>query len=214
MQTLSVFTDSIEVGERHRPLNDDAVVRLQASMKDIGLQQPISIRIVEEMELDGVVTSGVPILVAGRHRLEAAKRLGWSQIDCFEIDDDAIKAELWEIAENLHRCDLTKEQRDDHIRRYAELIEAKAAVAVKVGQPVTVSPANGGRGNKGVARQIADATGLSKRTISRALSPPKPPAAPLPDEDVASAQFRALMSAWNRAGPEVREKFLREVDAA
>ena len=31
----------------------------------------------------------------------------------------------WEIAENLHRVDLTKEQRDAHIRRYAELLEAK-----------------------------------------------------------------------------------------
>jgi hypothetical protein len=33
---------------------------------------------------------------------------------------------MWEIAENLHRLDLTKDQRDEHIRRYAELLQQRS----------------------------------------------------------------------------------------
>lgn len=100
---------------------------------------------------------------------------------------------------NLHCLDLTKEQRDEHIRRYAELLEARREQN-KPGQVVQVS---GGRGNKSVATEIAEETGLSARTVRRALNPPEPKA-PLPDYDVVTVQFNSLMSAWNRAGSEAR----------
>lgn len=205
MKPITINLDDIEIGERHRALSDDAVTRLAASMKDIGLRQPISVRIVEEMMLDGFLTAGVPVLVAGRHRLAAAKALGWSQIDCIEVEDDDIAAELWEIAENLHRLDLTKEQRDGHIRRYAELLEAKAD-ADKPGQSVQVS--NGGRGNKSVATKIAEDTGLSARTVRRALNPPAPRTEP-PKEvfDVHEQTRRRLMGAWNAATETDRQWF-------
>lgn len=216
-EIISLRTGSIETGDRHRPLDDAACERLVSSMKDLGLRQPISIRVVDMMVIDGKEVEGVPVLVAGRHRLEAAKRLGWSHIDCIEVDDDAIKAELWEIAENLHRLDLTKEQRAEHIRRYAELLEAQ-----KLQQPQTAvleSKRADGRGHqpKGIARQIADATGLSDDTVRRALNP-KPPAEVVPisarsEQDAVLAQFNALMAAWNRACPEAREMFQAEIDA-
>lgn len=76
-----------------------------ASLADIGLGHPISIRIVDMMVIDGKSVEGVPVLVAGRHRLAAAIHLGWSHIDCIEVDDDALKAEMCEIAENLRRLD-------------------------------------------------------------------------------------------------------------
>lgn len=44
-----------------------------------------------------------------------ANALGVTGIDCLEALDDPISAELWEIAEDLHRLDLTKDQRDQHI---------------------------------------------------------------------------------------------------
>lgn len=214
METRSLPVADIQIGERHRTLSGDVVHRLAASMKDIGLRQPISVRIVDEMMLDGYLTAGVPVLVAGAHRLAAAKELGWPHIDCVEVEDDAITAELWEIAENLHRLDLTKDQRDEHIRRYAELLEAKAAAERKPQQIAAVSENKGGRGNKGVPRQIAEETGLSVDTVRRALNPrPAPePKTPLPDYDVETVQFNALMAAWNRANAAVRERFLEEVD--
>jgi ParB-like chromosome segregation protein Spo0J len=207
MHTLPVDPESIFIGERHRALNDEAVARLQASISDIGLQHPISIRVVDEMEIDGELVAGVPVLVAGRHRLEAVRRLKWQRVDCVEVNDDALKAEMWEIAENLHRCDLTKEQRDEHIRRYAELIEAVEKVSGQVVQKL--SGPKGGR-PKEAAAKIAEATGLSQRTVRRALNP-QPIPLPAEPQDVTEQQFRALMGAWNRAGSEARDLFLAEV---
>lgn len=50
--------------------------------------------------------------------------------------------------------------------------------------------------SEGIARQIADETGLSKSTVQRALNPkPAPePKAPLPDYDVVTVQHNALMA--------------------
>lgn len=215
MKAFTLHPDDIEIGDRHRALSEDAVQRLSASMKDIGLRQPVTVRIVDEMMVDGEITAGVPVLVAGAHRLAAAKSLGWDKIDCIEVDDDAIAAELWEIAENLHRLDLTKDQRDEHIRRYAELLETRREVQ-STQYAAIESQREDGRGHrpKGVPRQIAEETGLSVDTVRRALNPkPAPePKAPLPDHDVFTVQFNALMAAWNRAGPDVREAFLTEID--
>jgi probable addiction module antidote protein len=171
---LVIDIDDIQIGERHRALSEDAVDRLMTSLQDIGLCQPITVRITNTPSADGETGPDVPILVAGAHRLEAAKRLGWSQVPCITMPDDQVAAELWEISENLHRHDLTKRQRDEHIRRYAELIEAKEVSPHDAAQPR--SGPKGGR-PKGVARQIAEATGLSDDTVRRALSPK--PAKPL-----------------------------------
>lgn len=213
MKIQPIRIEDIEIGARHRALSEDAVTRLAASIEELGLLQPITVRVVEEMELDGVLTAGVPFLVAGRHRLAAAKRLGWTHIDCVEVDDDAIAAELVELAENLHRLDLTKEQRDEHIRRYAELLEDRAAKVVQ-SEPLSVPVT--GRGNKGIARQIADETGLSKSTVQRALNP-KPAAEVIPisvrtQEDAILAQANAIVAAWNRAGPEARAIAWEQID--
>jgi len=75
--------------------------------------------------------------------------------------------------------DLTKDQRDEHIRRYAELLEARADVQSR--QNVAIeSKREDGRGHRpqGVASQVAAETGLSVRTVQRALNPPKPRSAP------------------------------------
>lgn len=215
MRVQSISVDDIQVGGRHRALSDDAAQKLAASMESIGLRHPISIRIVEEMEIDGEMINGVPLLVTGRHRLAAARLLGWSHIDCVEVEDDDISAELWEIAENLHRLDLTKEQRDEHIRRYAELLEARKAVAIQV--PQTATPEIGYKKpppqTKGTARQIADETGLSVDTVRRALNPPPPRAEP-PKEifDVHEQARRRLMSAWNGATESDRQWFRDWID--
>jgi ParB family chromosome partitioning protein len=211
MKSHSLHVGDIEIGERHRALSEDAVQRLAASMKDIGLRQPISIRVVDEMVIDGAVVSGVPVLVAGRHRLAAATMLGWTHIDCIEIEDDAIAAELWEIAENLHRLDLTKEQRDEHIRRYAELLEARRVVS----QQIASKPKSGPQGGRptGIPRQIAEETGLSVDTVRRALNPPSLQPKPVrSDHDVILAQANAIVAAWNRACPEARDIALQQID--
>lgn len=214
---LTLHPSDVEVGERHRALSDDAVNRLAASMKEIGLRHPISVRVVDEMMVDGKATSGVPVLVAGAHRLAAAKLLGWDEIDCMEVDDDSVTAELWEISENLHRLDLTKDQRDEHIRRYAELIKTQRALPRQNDAPTELRSDGRKKGpqhEKGVAREIAEETGISVRTVQRALNPPPEPKNPLPDHDVETVQFNTLMAAWNRAGTEARERFIDSIDGA
>ena len=80
---------------------------------------------------------------------------------------------MWEVAENLHRLDLTKEQRDEHLRRYGELKEAQRSVLQSTQNASIESKREDGRGHrqKGVAREIAEETGLSNDTVRRALNP-------------------------------------------
>lgn len=218
MRTFPVSVDSIQIGERHRALNEDAVGRLQASIKELGLQQPITIRVAGG--------DGAPVLVAGQHRLEAVRRLGWKQIDCIEVSDDALRAELWEIAENLHRCDLTKEQRDEHIRRYAELLveienEAKRLGGQNVQAVLPDGRRAGPQHEKQLAAKIAEKTGLSAKTVKRALDAPQksavPPAKkPSPNRSLTAAgkQLEALRRAWRQASKEARAQFLSEIKQA
>ena len=74
-----------------------------------------------------------------------------------------------------------------------------------------------GRGNQGVAAEIAKDTGLSQRTVRRALNP-KPAAEVFPiavrsEQDAVIAQTNAIVAAWNRACPEAREAALDQIDA-
>lgn len=212
MQTISIRVEDIELGERHRTLSEDAVTRLSASLSEIGLRQPISVRVVDMMVIDGKECEGVPVLVAGRHRLEAAKRLGWSHIDCIEVDDDAISAELWEIAENLHRLDLTKEQRDEHIRRYAELLEERERIVPQTAEQIPVP-----RGRpKSITTKVAEATGLSDDTVRRALHPKVVPIKsaiePETEEEAITREANAIVAAWNRARQAARDLALEQID--
>jgi len=219
MQTISLRTEIVEVIERHRALDNAACDRLAASMREIGLCQPISIRIADMMVIDGKEVEGVPVLVAGRHRLEAAKRLGWSHIECIEVDDDAVSAEMWEIAENLHRLDLTKDQRDKHIRRYAELLDGRRAKEIQA--PQDAAPEIGYRKpppqTKGVARQVAEETGLSVDTVRRALNPKpvliKSVVEAESDEEAILREANAIVAAWNRARQAARDLALEQIDA-
>jgi hypothetical protein len=75
-----------------------------------------------------------------------------------------------QIAENLHRVDLTKEQRDRQIIRYAELLE-KRETAVEVSPQLAAKvqqPKKNGR-PEGTASKIAKAIGLSKDTVQHAM---------------------------------------------
>src|SRR5215510_6728562 len=97
----SVPLAMIRVGDRSRALCEDAVVSLAESIKTIGLQTPIFVQI------DPVSRDERYLLVAGLHRLEACRRLGMAHIDALIMDLNQTERRLWEIAENLHRAELT-----------------------------------------------------------------------------------------------------------
>lgn len=211
MKTELVDPISLRVGQRFRAADPEKVATLAESMRTHGLLQPITVRMIGDTEAE---------LVAGLHRLEAARLLEWEWIDAVFVEVNDIEREMLEIAENLHRCDLTKDERDRQIRRYAELLEVREVPAPdqKPGQSVQVSSNVGGRGNKSTATKIAEETGLSPRTVRRVLAEPKPPK-PVPparephnDFEVVQKQVDSLMRAWNAAGPEARQQFLDAVD--
>ena len=112
------------------------------------------------------------------------------------------RREMWEIAENLHRVDLTKEERDNHIRRYAELLKLKRK-PLKGGQDDRVSD-TGGRGHVGIAQQVSDATGVSNRTVRRVLNPPD---STVPNEEADDQEkvYNNLCKWWRKADSNTRE---------
>lgn len=121
MRTQSIIVANIHVGDRWRTdLNEKTVGGLVESIGALGLRNPISIIFRDDVEIDGETYDGVPALVAGRHRLEAIRRLGWRTVDC-EVFTDEIAAEKWEISENIHRADLTIEQRGVQVKRWIDL---------------------------------------------------------------------------------------------
>jgi ParB/RepB/Spo0J family partition protein len=107
----------IVLPERLRKLRPEVVAELIESMRERGQLQPIVLR----------PSSGTRYyLVAGRHRLEAAKRLKWPSIKAMIIEGMAAdEAALAEIDENLIRADLTPAERALHVGRRKELYEAK-----------------------------------------------------------------------------------------
>ncbi len=196
MKTGAVFVEAVQVGQRLRSLNPEKIGMLAKSMTEIGLQQPISIW---SPDLETIV------LVAGLHRLEAAKQLKWDEIDCVYVDMGETEREMWEIAENLHRVDLTKEERDKHIRRYAELLEIKKRTGIDVQNGPQLGP---GR-PKEIPRLVADETGLSRQTVNRALNPP-PATDPTktPPEDDQERVYNNLCKWWRKADSNTRENFI------
>jgi ParB/RepB/Spo0J family partition protein len=120
-----VLAEYVTVGANPlRPLNGEEVKRLAASMERIGLMTPITVRYhADRPSSDGAVDSYD--LIAGRHRLAAALSLGWDEIDAIEIKCSDLDAKLWEIAENLHRAELTKLQHDEQVALWIKLTDEK-----------------------------------------------------------------------------------------
>ena len=147
----TVFLDAIRVPNGRRPVDRERVKALAASIKQIGLINPIHVY------WDG----DEAVLVAGRHRLEAMRSLDMELTEAEIVEADAIDRELIEIDENLIRSDLTDLERAQFTARRAELIVAKLAIiksASKTG-PKTARLKS--------AREVASKTGRSERDVRR-----------------------------------------------
>lgn len=100
LQISRVPLDQIEVRERLRPVSDAAVDSLIASISEIGvMKDAIHLR----KKKDGRFH-----LIAGAHRLEAAKRLGWADIEAkvwTNVTDDWSR--IMEVDDNLAGAELT-----------------------------------------------------------------------------------------------------------
>lgn len=155
----AVPLNRIRVGERKRKPSRD-VSGLAASMSQLGLLQPI--HVTDDYRL-----------IAGYHRLAAAKLLGWDAIDAQVFTGSALDAELIQIDENLQRVDLTVAERSEHLARRKAIYEAQ--------HPETRNPnvkGGPGRGKKtsadsasvSFAADTAAKTGRGRRTIEEEVS--------------------------------------------
>ncbi|EEX13695.1 ParB domain protein nuclease [Citreicella sp. SE45] len=93
--------DQIVVRDRLRPVSEAGVAALTASISEMGvMKDPIHVRKVKHR-------GGEFVLMAGAHRLTAARELGWEtiKVTCWTCTDDF--ARLMEIDDNLAGAELT-----------------------------------------------------------------------------------------------------------
>lgn len=171
MSVAEISIDAIQVMDRLRASDSGKVASLADSIKKLGLMNPISIRPDYR-------------LIAGLHRLEACKLLGWSTIPAIIQDYHALHAadlaelyaELAEIDENLIRNDLTELQQGlQHARRkaiYEKLHpETRQGIAGAIASNKTQGKGDA-TDNMSVASYAADAAnavGETERTVRRKI---------------------------------------------
>ncbi len=122
---------SIIVADGRRRLR--GVAELAASISEVGLLNPITVTHEHR-------------LIAGYHRLEACKSLGWLEIPASVVTLSAEDAELAEIDENLVRHELTVLERCEQLLRRKKIYEAK--------YPETRRGVAGGKARQGSASEI------------------------------------------------------------
>jgi ParB-like chromosome segregation protein Spo0J len=154
----------IVVGERHRKDLGD-VAALVDSIRTLGLLQPL------------VVTRDKR-LVAGARRLEAVRRLGWTEVDVCVVDslDDALLALRAEQDENTCRKDFTIEEKVCIAEALRRLEEPKAKERQRrhggtaPGRPKNTDgnlpPVNDEKGK--TRDKVAEVVGMSGRNLEKA----------------------------------------------
>ena len=168
-----------------RPIDDEAVARLADSMATLGTIAPIMVR------LQGEAIH----VVAGQHRTEAARRLGWETIAAIFVKGSDLKTELQTIDENLVRHDLSAMEKSQQLARKVEIVEALAEIETTGGPNPPTSLKDGRKAGKqhrpGAAKATADATGLTKREVNKAVRRTKR-IAPATQERLAKSKARAV----------------------
>lgn len=123
---LNVKIADIKITGRRRALNHAKINELAESISSLGLQSPITVRLVKR-DLGWGKTKTEWVLVSGLHRMEAMKQLGQTTIPCFIIAGGKRVARMSEIAENLHRTELIPMEHDEHVAEWVQLLEAEQA---------------------------------------------------------------------------------------
>ena len=111
--SMPITISDIDIPAGRREVNTASVKRLADSIDKIGLRHPIMVREKGDRY----------VLVAGRHRIEAYKKMDIEHIPATIVKMSNDDARLWEIAENLHRAELTKLERDDNIAEWIKITE-------------------------------------------------------------------------------------------
>ncbi len=146
---MEMDISTITVKQGRRAIDSAKVRELANSMNEIGLINPITV-------------TPDKVLITGAHRLEAAKLLGWTDIQATVSQLDGLRAELAEIDENLMRNEL-------HFLDSGNLQARREDLLREIGARASV-----GRPEKNTAKlavlttaDIAEQAGMSERTFYR-----------------------------------------------
>jgi ParB family chromosome partitioning protein len=149
--SLPITIDDIDIADTRRQVNPAAVKRLADSIDHIGLRHPITVRERGERYQ----------LIAGRHRIEAFKKLGREHIPATIVKMTNDDARLWEIAENLHRADLSKLERDEQVAEWIKIVERQ--------KPAQSAQVSGGRGLEGGLSAAVRELGVERTDAQRSI---------------------------------------------
>lgn len=153
---MQMEISEIKINPGRRDTQQRNVEELARSIAAVGLMNPITV-------------TQDNTLIAGLHRLEAAKLLGWTEIECTVSDADGLQAELAEIDENFVRAGLSHRELGDLLLRRKELYEAihpETRQGQRNGQTVKNDKLTGLQA-KPFSEDTADKLGISKRTVER-----------------------------------------------
>ena len=146
----------VKINPGRRDTQQRNVEELARSISAVGLMNPITV-------------TQDNTLIAGLHRLEAVKLLGWTEIECVVSEADGLQAELAEIDENFVRAGLSHRELGDLLLRRKELYEA-IHPETRQGQRNGQTAKNDSLtllAAKPFSEDTADKLGVSKRTVER-----------------------------------------------
>ncbi|MGL5447481.1 MAG: ParB/RepB/Spo0J family partition protein [Rhabdaerophilum sp.] len=155
-----IALDQIDATNRLRPVDPAHVEAIAASIDQIGLQAPIILR----------PEGNRYRLVAGAHRMEACRALGWDTIDAVidNVDDD--EARLIEIDENLMRRELSALDRALSLAERKAVYDALYPETVQRGRRKKELATTCRQFGEAFSKHTANRLGLNKKTVERALS--------------------------------------------
>ncbi len=149
---MDVKISDIKVVGRKRELNEEKIRDLANSFKLLGQLQPI-------------VINQDYTLLAGLHRLEAAKLLGWETIKAEVISGSQLEDELIEIDENLIRNDLTVLEQAELLQRRNEILKEMGLRRSHGRYPTNSLSDRGLKTTEDIAKEV----GLANSTLLRRI---------------------------------------------
>ena len=153
---MQMKISEIKINPGRRDTQQRNVEELARSIAAVGLMNPITV-------------TQDNTLIAGLHRLEAVKLLGWTEIECTVSDADGLQAELAEIDENFVRAGLSHRELGDLLLRRKELYEAihpETRQGMRNGQ-TSKNENSSLLETKSFSQDTAEKLGVSKRTVEQ-----------------------------------------------
>jgi len=156
---MRINIDAIKINPGRRETLPEDVQRLSESVAEVGMMNPITV----DTDYN---------LVAGLHRLEAAKLLGWTEVECTVCELDGLHAELAEIDENVIRTGLSDLELSELLVRRKKIYETLHPATIARNLPGHASNYESSSDKltgeeKPFSQDTAEKMGVSPRTVER-----------------------------------------------